>query len=315
MSQSLVIASCCCQGGFACAEWSACIPQRVLLNFSRVVTTKVVIGGLTRSQKTQSIDCEVECEFFSNQTSLGMRSVSGGAWSYFYEEIDNEVPRGTVFDNDPSCSVPCGTQFFCRRYSQQANGSFDNLNSQALILCTYPCGAPGIPGDSAHTKIEVSINGNGTWSESYGTNQICPNAGLPGQFGSSAVGVTMSAIDSEPRCIEDWSSWVLDFVTGGSFPTGFILCNDPGLGFSCAFPNVASVVPRQSWNVSTCPELICEDFTCIGPDPVDPFGTVILNECGCENIFPGSYGNSAGERIRIIEEDVTSNVSVVVIIP
>lgn len=315
MSQSLVIASCCCQGGFACAEWSACIPQRVRLRFSRVIVSKIVIGGLTRTQNTQSVECDLECEFYTTQSSLGMRSVVGGSWSYFYEQIENAVPRFNVFDPDPNCSVPCGTQFFCRRYAEQASGSFDNVTSEALIVCTYPCGVPGIPGDAAYTKVQVNISGPATWSETYGTNQICPNAGTPAIFGQTQIGLTMIATDSEPRCIKDWSSWVLDIAPGTSFQVIVPVCVDPGLGFFCTFPNVQTVVPRQSWNVSSCPELICEDFVCIGPDPADPFGTVILNECGCASLFPGSYSNTAGERIRTYEEEVSSDVSIVVLIP
>jgi len=255
---------------------------------------------------------EVECIV---NPSGGMRSVPGGSWSYFYEEIENQIPRGNNLDpDDPNCLAPCGTQFFCRRYAKQATGSFDDNLSQAFIVCTYPCGGFGFPGNAAHTQVQIGFAGQGTYSETYGTNQICPNAGLSGIFGQVDIASGLTATDTDARCIEDWSSYVLGFAPG--IPDGYLPCNYPAQGFVCNPPNVASVTPRQSWNTSTCPFLICEDAACFGPDPTDPSQVVLLAECGCASLFPGQgYGNTAGEYLVTYEEEASSDVTITVLVP
>lgn len=70
--------------------------------------------------------------------------------------------------------------------------------------------------------------------------------------------------------------------------------------------------------VESCPELICEDFICLAPDPSDPFGVIVVSECGCANFPFGtvvSNNGTEGERIRIFRRQVQSNVSLVVTEP
>jgi hypothetical protein len=141
---------------------------------------------------------------------------------------------------------------------------------------------------------------------------LCFNAGTDGSFQVPGFTFDVNVFDVEPRCVSEFDDYVIDGALAAVDP-----CNPSSNGFVCnpLTQEVISATPAMSVFLQSCPELICEEFICLAPDPSDPFGSIVVSECGCASIFPGSYSNTAGERIAFNRRQVQSNVSLVVTEP
>lgn len=314
-SQGMLLASCCCAPQpFLCQDWQACLPRRALLSMSVLEIIEEIVGGTPRYTSTlsKSISCELEVvlDAFGNRSYL--RNLPGASGAYFFEELFYEVPRGAI---DPTCSIPCNANYLCKRIATQLQSS----DIVAEVRCGNPCSAGfGLPGN-AYTNISAYINGTAGTTTTYSNQGICFNTGQDSFFESMGAVVGMQAWDVEPQCVDRFSNYVISEASAPGNPYGSIpACSPVTNGFVCdpfVQGNVLSAIPAMSLLVESCPELICEDYLCAIPDPADPFGIIIVQECGCENLFPGSSNNSLGERIRIYRRNVQSNVTLTVTEP
>lgn len=306
----MTVASCCCGGGqFQCESWRACMPQKVRVEASSIQQFRKFQNGIPFS--TVTITFTADLELVKSATGLEMISNGQGTWSWSQEEIENQLIQGFVFEGDPACLSGCGAQVFCRRLFAQASGDFSIGNpdlATAAIICVCPCDSFGSGSCGfSHTRVAISVaQAQGTFNRSYGTDPRCPFSGLPGEFGSiTAPPIGFYATDVVPQCIGDFFRYVgLSGIVGGCGSTAFI-------GFECQNGQVVSASPSESWSITTCPFYVCQDLLCLGPDPNDPLNTIVLNECGCDNLSPGSgYTNSNGE---VLYYENTTNDSTCVI--
>lgn len=323
-SQGMLLASCCCaRPPFFCEDWQSCLPRRAMLNISFLEVLEEIVGGTPRFTKTTSkvVSCELESVENASGQRLYMVNRPGGSASYFDEQLFYEVPRynqstGGGFDN-PMCAIPCNTPYLCRRDAQQLTAGDGSLDVQ--VRCNNPCsGTPAI-GES-YTNITVYLTGILSATTTFSNIGMCFNSGNDGTV-QVPGSMEMNIFDIEPRCVGEFGDYWIDRAGLFGEITGVVgPCSPSPQGFVCdpSTPGmVISATPAMSIFLESCPELVCEDFICLAPDPSDPFGVVVISECGCANIYPGSSAanNTAGERIRIFRRQVQSNVSLVVTEP
>lgn len=324
-SQGMLLASCCCAPQpFLCEDWQACLPRRAILNISFLEVLEEIVGGTPRQTTTTSkvVSCELEAVENGSGQRVYMQNRPGGTASYFLEDLFYEVPRGTQYTgaggpDNPLCSVPCNTPYLCRRDAVQLTTQTGTLSVQ--VRCNNPCsGTPSI-GES-YTNIVAELTGTLSVSQTFSNAGLCFNAGNDGSF-QIPGGMSVNVFDLEPRCVSEFGNYVIDRATLFNEINGIVVpCSPSPQGFVCdpfTPGRVLSATPAMSLFVSSCPELICEDFICLTQDPADPFGVIVVSECGCANINPGSSAanNMAGERIRIYRRQVQSNVTITVTEP
>lgn len=324
-SQGMLLASCCCAPQpFFCQDWQACLPRRATLGINFLEVYEEIVGGTPRQVTTTSkvITCELQAVENASGQRLYMQNMPGGTASYFVEDLFYEVPRGNQFTggggpDNPLCSIPCNSPYVCRRDAAQMTTQTASLSVQ--VRCSNPCSGTPQLGES-YTNIVAELTGIISMSQTFSNSGLCFSNGNDGFFqipGSMSVNV----FDVLPRCVSDFSDYVIDRASLYTEINNVVSpCNPSPNGFVCdpfTPGRVISATPAMSLFVESCPELICEDFICLTSDPSDPFGVVVVSECGCANINPGSSAanNTAGERVRVFRRQVQSNVSLIVTQP
>ena len=284
-----------------------------------------IVGGTLRRMTTTSkvFSCELEAmqDAFGNR--LYLKNLPGANASYFNEDIFYEVPRGTQFTggggpDNPVCAIPCNTPYQCRRDAYQM--SSQNGDVVIEVRCSNPCSQTPTIGE-AYTNIVAQLTGVMSATTTYSNEGLCFDTGQDSSYQIPGASVGLSVFDVEPQCVDRFSNYVLQEA---SLP-GYVFqifepCLPSSQGFICNpfIPGaLLAATPAMSLSIETCPELICEDFICLTQDPADPFGVIVVSECGCANINPGSSAanNTAGERLRIYRRNVQSNVTLTVTEP